>query len=143
MAIQTPPSTAAAAAPTHRLDQLSRDDIPLAGGKGANLGELTNAGFPVPSGFVVGAPAYAEFCDGGGLRARLAERLAGVDVDDTAALESAAIDARAMVEHEPVPARLEAAIRAAFAELAGGEAIAVAVRSSATSEDTALSLIHI
>ena len=137
MAIQTPPSTAAAAALIHRLDELSRDDIPFAGGKGANLGELTKAGFPVPSGFVVGAPAYAEFCDHGGLRARLAERLAGVDVDDTAALESAAVDARAMVEREPMPARLEAAVRAAFAELAGGEAIAVAVRSSATSEDTA------
>ena len=137
MAIQTPPSTAAAAALIHRLDELSRDDIPFAGGKGANLGELTKAGFPVPSGFVVGAPAYAEFCDHGGLRARLAERLAGVDVDDTAALESAAVDARAMVEREPMPARLEAAVRAAFAKLAGGEAIAVAVRSSATSEDTA------
>ncbi|HET9740413.1 MAG TPA: phosphoenolpyruvate synthase [Solirubrobacteraceae bacterium] len=137
MAIQTTPSNAAAAALIHRLDELSRDDIPFAGGKGANLGELTKAGFPVPPGFVVGAPAYAEFCDEGGLRARLAERLAGVDVDDTAALESAAVDARAMVECEPMPARLEAAIRDAFAELAGGEAIAVAVRSSATSEDTA------
>ena len=137
MAIQTPASTAAAVAPIHRVEELSREDIPFAGGKGANLGELTKAGFPVPSGFVVGAPAYAEFCDEGGLRARLAERLAGVHVDDTAALESAAADTRAMVEHEPVPTWLEAAIRAAVAQLAAGEAIAVAVRSSATSEDTA------
>ena len=68
MAIQTRPSTATGFALIRRLDELSRDDIPFAGGKGANLGELTNAGFPVPSGFVVGAPAYAAFCDEGGLR---------------------------------------------------------------------------
>ena len=37
--------------------ELSREDVPFAGGKGANLGELTSAGLPVPPGFVVGAPA--------------------------------------------------------------------------------------
>ena len=39
--------------------ELTRADIPYAGGKGANLGELTSAGLPVPPGFVVGAPAYS------------------------------------------------------------------------------------
>ena len=53
---------------------LSRADVPFAGGKGANLGELTRAGLPVPDGFVVGAPAYAAFCDESGLRARLRRR---------------------------------------------------------------------
>ena len=38
---------------------LGRDDLAYAGGKGANLGELTLAGLPVPDGFVLGAPAYA------------------------------------------------------------------------------------
>ena len=41
--------------------ELRRDDVDYAGGKGANLGELTAAGLPVPDGFVVGAPAYAAF----------------------------------------------------------------------------------
>ena len=52
--------------------ELSRDDVAFAGGKGANLGELTAAGLPVPPGFVVGAPAYAAFCDATGLRERIA-----------------------------------------------------------------------
>ena len=42
---------------------VGHDDIPFAGGKGANLGELTRAHLPVPPGFVVGAPAYAAFCE--------------------------------------------------------------------------------
>ena len=68
---------------------LSRDDVDYAGGKGANLGELTAAGLPVPAGFVVGAPAYAAYCAETGLRERLAEVLEGLDVEDTAALEAA------------------------------------------------------
>ena len=136
MAIETS-EPAAAVAPVRRIEELSHADIPYAGGKGANLGELTQAGFPVPPGFVIGAPAYAAFCEQGGLRARLSELLAGVDVDDTPALEAAAAEARAMVESEPVPGRLETAIRAAWAQLDAGDDIAVAVRSSATGEDTA------
>ena len=117
--------------------ELSRADVAYAGGKGANLGELTAAGLPVPPGFVVGAPAYAAFCDAGGLRARIEARLAGVDVEDTAALEGAAGEVRAEVEAEPLPDGLAAAIGDAYEELAGGDQrVAVAVRSSATAEDT-------
>ena len=87
--------------------ELSRADVAYAGGKGANLGELTAAGLPVPPGFVVGAPAYAEFCEAGGLRQRIMERLKDLDVDDTEALSAAAADVRAMVESEPIPAGVE------------------------------------
>ena len=117
--------------------ELSRDDVTYAGGKGANLGELTAAGVPVPPGFVVGAPAYAVFVDANGLRERLTARLDKIDVDDTAALEEAAAEARALVLAEAVPEPLEQAIREAYRELiADGESPAVAVRSSATGEDT-------
>jgi pyruvate, water dikinase len=116
---------------------LSREDVDYAGGKGANLGELTAAGFPVPPGFVVGAPAYAAFCDGGGLRERIERRLAAVDVEDTAALERASHEVRSEVEAEPLPQWLADAVREAHGRLAGDDAgIAVAVRSSATAEDT-------
>ncbi|MGA8745623.1 MAG: phosphoenolpyruvate synthase [Solirubrobacterales bacterium] len=119
------------------FERLSRADVDYAGGKGANLGELTGAGFPVPPGFVIGAPAYAAFCDSGGLRERIEQRLAEIDVDDTAALESAAIEVRAMVEKEPVPEWLSQAIREAYDRLAqADQQKAVAVRSSATAEDT-------
>jgi pyruvate,water dikinase len=106
------------------IDELSRDDTQYAGGKGANLGELTKGGFPVPPGFVVGAPAYAAFCEAGGLPSRLDELLRAVDVDNTEALDAAATEARAMVEREPVPPWIESAIRSAWTQLAGGEEIA-------------------
>lgn len=44
-----------------KFDEIDRDSIGLAGGKGANLGEMTKAGFPVPPGFVITADAYARF----------------------------------------------------------------------------------
>ncbi len=119
------------------IAELRRDDVAFAGGKGANLGELTAAGLPVPLGFVIGAPAYAAFIDRTGLRKRIEERLAGVDVDDAAALEAAAQDVRALIEAEPVLDGIAEAIRRSYEELAGGDAGApVAVRSSATAEDT-------
>jgi pyruvate,water dikinase len=118
--------------------ELSRGDVDYAGGKGANLGELTGAGVPVPPGFVVGAPAYGAFCDEGGLRERIEERLHSIDVEDTAALQAASADVREMVESERVPPELSSAIAAAYRELVGaGEDVPVAVRSSATAEDTA------
>ena len=95
--------TASATDAVRRFAQLSRADVGLAGGKGANLGELTRAGLPVPDGFVVCAPAYAAFCDGEGLRSRIEARLAPVDVDDTVALEQAAQEVRQLVEAEPIP----------------------------------------
>ncbi|HEX6026984.1 MAG TPA: phosphoenolpyruvate synthase [Solirubrobacter sp.] len=114
--------------------ELTRADVPFAGGKGANLGELTRAGLPVPPGFVVGAPAYAAFCDESGLRGRIAKALEDLDVDDTAALSAASAEVRELVAATPMPEWLSAAITAAYREL--GDDVAVAVRSSATAEDT-------
>lgn len=88
-ATASPPTTAA----IRQFSELSRADVPFAGGKGANLGELMAAGLPVPPGFVVGAPAYAAFVDQTGLRARIAEHLSGVDVDDACGGELRACDA--------------------------------------------------
>ncbi|HUB73975.1 MAG TPA: phosphoenolpyruvate synthase [Solirubrobacteraceae bacterium] len=125
--------------------RLRREDVAYAGGKGANLGELTAAGVPVPEGFVVGAPAYAAYCTQTGLRERLRTLLEGVDVEDTAALTAASAQARELFDRTPVPPQIAAAIAdayeqlasAASADVADGETeLAVAVRSSATAEDT-------
>jgi len=116
---------------------LRHADVAFAGGKGANLGELTAAGFPVPGGIVIGAPAYAAMCAAGGLRGRLEDLLAAVGDDDPAALEQAAATAREMVEQEPLPDGVEHALRAAIFATIGEDATPVAVRSSATAEDTA------
>lgn len=120
------------------FDRLRRNDVGRVGGKGANLGELTAAGLPVPPGFVISAPAYAAFCDGSGLRSRIAKRLADVDVEDTAQLDRAAGEIRSTIETEAMPEWLEDAICAAYRDLGGSDPHpAVAVRSSATAEDTA------
>ena len=114
---------------------LGRGDVWFAGGKGANLGELARAGFPVPPGFVIGAPIYAAFADAAGLRRQIAARLDSSDLGDATSLQEVAAELRATIEAAPLPDRIEAAIRAAYAELAEGDA-PVAVRSSATAEDT-------
>ena len=56
-------ATVPTTAPVRLFSELGREDVEYAGGKGANLGELTRAGLPVPAGFVIGAPAYAAFCE--------------------------------------------------------------------------------
>jgi pyruvate, water dikinase len=124
--------------PVRLFARLGRDDVAYAGGKGANLGELTSAGLPVPPGFVVGAPAYAAFCAETGLRERLAELLDGVNVEDTAALQAASIAARDLFNDTPIPEPLQREIRSSYEQLVGEDPQApVAVRSSATAEDTA------
>ncbi|HYM55030.1 MAG TPA: phosphoenolpyruvate synthase [Solirubrobacteraceae bacterium] len=130
--------TATSVAATRSFSELGSGDVAYAGGKGANLGELTAAGLPVPPGFVIGAPTYAAFCRESGVRDRLQEILATVDIEDGTALEAASAAARQAVLDAPMPPALREAIVAAYVELVGTDADApVAVRSSATAEDTA------
>ncbi len=96
------------------LDELTAADLPEAGGKGANLGELRRAGFPVPDGFVITTAAYA-----------LAAEAAGVAGESPGT-------ARVRLAASPVPAGIAAAVRDAYRALG---ASVVAVRSSATAED--------
>jgi pyruvate,water dikinase len=114
------------------FDSLGKDDVAVAGGKGANLGELLRAGIPVPPGFVVTAGCYRRFLETPGLRDGIAAALQGLDHRDHAALQLAARDAKARIEAAPLPDDVVAAVREAYARL-GAEA--VAVRSSATAED--------
>jgi len=119
------------------FDRLGRGDVAFAGGKGANLGELTAAGLPVPPGFVVGAAAYAAFCEDTGLRGRIAARLADLNVEDTEALQRASAAVRAEIEDEALPEWLAKRILGAYEDLVGEQLDApVAVRSSATAEDS-------
>jgi len=120
-----------------RFAELGKADVEYAGGKGANLGELTRAGLPVPDGFVIGAPAYRAFCDADALRSRITAELERLDVDDTAQLGVVSARVREMILSQPLPDWLESDIRDAYAQLSAGDPdLAVAVRSSATAEDT-------
>ena len=115
------------------FDDLSLADVSIAGGKGANLGELTRAGLPVPRGFVVGAPAYLDAMERGGVRRDLRVLEQETDVDDPAALEAAAEHLQELVEKAGLPEELRAEIAQAYEQLG---ARIVAVRSSATAEDS-------
>ncbi|MDR2997020.1 MAG: phosphoenolpyruvate synthase, partial [Microbacterium sp.] len=105
------------------LSELTAADIPIAGGKGANLGELVRAGFPVPDGFVVTTAAYDAFVAAAGMDAAL-ERLAA-DTDPAA-------EAAALFAASDLPTEITEQITAAYTALGEGP---VAVRSSATAED--------
>ena len=70
--------------------KLSKGDTAVAGGKGANLGEMARAGLPVPPGFVLTAAAYNAFIDAAGLQAEIDRQIAQVDVDSSASLDGAA-----------------------------------------------------
>jgi hypothetical protein len=113
---------------------LNRSSLPIAGGKAANLGELTRAGLPVPPGFCVTTEAYTLVAQGAGLEPLLVE-LAVTRADDTTRLAELATSAREKLLTAPVPALLSQAIAQAYQALGGSESVPVAVRSSATAED--------
>ena len=108
-------------------------DVGLVGGKGANLGELTTAELPVPPGFVVTAAAYVEAVSVSGARARLARLLGGLNADDPISLAETQRAAREEIMDTPIPAEVADAIENAYRTL--GHDVAVAVRSSGTTED--------
>jgi len=121
------------------FENLRMTDVEAVGGKNASLGEMISqlpAGVRVPTGFATTAYAFRQFLAHGGLAERINARLATLDTEDVRALAAAGAEIRAMVEAQPFPADLEAAIREAFAKLEGGDTSATfAVRSSATAED--------
>ncbi|RDV83230.1 phosphoenolpyruvate synthase [Ammonifex thiophilus] len=116
--------------------ELTKEDIPLVGGKGANLGELTRAGIPVPPGFCVTAEAYKHFIETTGLAPKIKEIIATTNVDNLEELMQNTERVRELIRSTPVPPEIEEEIISAYKELAaGGPEPAVAVRSSATAED--------
>src|SRR5947209_1379854 len=107
------------------------------GGKGANLAELTRAGFPVPPGFLITTDAYRAFVAANQISERILALARSVGPDDPPELERAAGEIRALFAGGRMPDDIAAAVDGAYRALAGGEppTLAVAVRSSATAED--------
>src|SRR3989344_6263854 len=68
------------------FSEVDKDDIPLVGGKGANLGEMIQSGFPVPDGFIVSSLAYKEFVKRNNLDQKIKHLLANVDFNDSDSL---------------------------------------------------------
>ena len=127
------------------FSDLGLADLDQVGGKNASLGEmvrnLTSAGVRVPDGFATTADAYRRFLTDAGLVEMINAELAVLDTDDVAQLAAVGRRIREAVTKHPLPAKLEADIRAAYAQLIGdsGDAsegeVSFAVRSSATAED--------
>ncbi|HXX59195.1 MAG TPA: phosphoenolpyruvate synthase [Dehalococcoidales bacterium] len=114
------------------FNEVTKKDIPLVGGKGANLGEMTAAGIPVPQGFIVTADAYSQFIKEAGLTDKIRSLLDPLDPNDSKQLQSISTKIKNIIVKAQMPADLDIAIRNAYKEMKGG---LVAVRSSATAED--------
>ena len=117
------------------------EDIPLVGGKNASLGEmyreLSPHGVKVPNGFAITGEAYRYLLDQAGAWPALHAALDGLDPTNVTDLAKRGARAREIIYSAPLPADLQTEILTAYAELRReyGEALSVAVRSSATAED--------
>jgi len=118
--------------------QLSKDDIPIAGGKGANLGELTNAGIPVPPGFVITAGTYQKFITETGIVDEINNMLASLDINNTPELQKVSEDIKNLIVTTDIPDDIQTAIIESYNKLCMDveiDDVVVAIRSSATAED--------
>ncbi|MBS7611387.1 phosphoenolpyruvate synthase [Candidatus Bathyarchaeota archaeon] len=122
------------------FEELGKEDVPLVGGKCANLGEMINAGIPVPPGFAVSAYAYKLFLE----ETNIAEEVYSIiketvkDPNDPKQYEEASAKIRSLIESTSIPSSIEKAIKESYKMLndrVGAVEAFVAVRSSATAED--------
>ena len=121
-----------------RFNEVGRNDIPIVGGKGANLGEMTQMGLDVPPGFCVTSSAYNYFIDYTNLNETVKVLLERLDVDNPDSLTLVSERLQAKLNESKIPEDLEAEIRdayRAFSKAVDLENPLVAVRSSATAED--------
>ncbi|MFB6361729.1 MAG: pyruvate, water dikinase [Halobacteriales archaeon] len=114
------------------LSDIRSGDLDSVGGKAASLGELTDAGLPVPAAFVVTTDTYRDFIEETGLGDDLRSAVE-VDPEDSAALANAHERATELILETPIPDELRSEALAAYDEF--GDDPFVAVRSSASAED--------
>jgi len=136
------------------FSELNKESGPIAGGKGANLGEIYSLDVPVPPGFVITAQAYDFFIKEADIDDKIKELLEGFDYEDTKQLQDKTKEVRKIIEGSKMPKEMEEDILEAYEHLGAAdfdvakgsaldilrnsaEPIFVAVRSSATTEDLA------
>lgn len=113
---------------------ISLSDIPRVGGKGASLGELCSAGIRVPDGFVVTTDAFTDFLDLLDTQHGIRQKISALDPEDHTQIDKVTAEIRKLVEHAPPPQELIDHLTEAYKVI--GDGTPVAVRSSATSEDS-------
>ena len=114
------------------FNEVTKKDVALVGGKGANLGEMINANIPVPPGFIVTADAYFDFLKQTKIIDKLRGLIEPLDVNDSKKLQETAAEVRQIILDAPMPKEIAEEIRKSYVEMGKG---LVAVRSSATAED--------
>ena len=119
------------------LKDIDLADLPQVGGKAANLGHLTGAGYRVPDGFCVKADAFDFHMRENGLRERMREILGSLDFDDLDSVEEGMAMVRELFESYEVPGPVERQLCEAYRHLVAGdsEGTLVAVRSSVGTRD--------
>ncbi len=124
------------------FSEISKTDIGIAGGKGANLGEMFQAGLPVPDGFIVGSESYFDFIRSTGVDKIIKSSEEGLNVEDELALNKVSDYIKSVIVGTAVSNDLRVDIVKAYNKLCGvdlipssSQEVLVAVRSSATAED--------
>jgi pyruvate,water dikinase len=123
------------------FQDINADEIDLVGGKGANLGEMARANFPVPPGYCVIAPAYQEIIEGAGLYPDIQKLLDRMDMADLADVSEKAAAIRELVYRQAIPETMMDEIVVGYRQLGREIGLGdtantpVAIRSSATAED--------
>ncbi|MBI5607140.1 MAG: phosphoenolpyruvate synthase, partial [Deltaproteobacteria bacterium] len=112
------------------FEEMTREDIQEAGGKAANLGELTQAGFNVPPGFCVLADSLHHHLEKNDLQPKINGIVAGFDYEDYAIIEGKTNEIRDLIISAPIPADLLRELTDSIDKLTGPDQVFVAVRSS-------------
>ncbi len=121
---------------TKTFKEIHKEDIPVAGGKGANLGEMTSAGMNIPGGFVITADAYRLFIHENGYEEDFKRILNEAGFDEQS-LTVASRKLRKLILNGTIPAPVRKELKQQYDALCDGSKIRVAIRSSATAEDLA------
>lgn len=118
------------------FSKIDKHDTTLVGGKGANLGEMTKVGLPVPPGFAITVAAYDAFLKENDLSERVFKTLININYSNNNELEAASHTIRGLILKARIPAEISKEIISSYKKLSGVFSHAlVAVRSSATAED--------
>ncbi|KAI8579715.1 hypothetical protein K450DRAFT_241128 [Umbelopsis ramanniana AG] len=115
------------------FNTINKASLPLVGGKGANLGEMLSAGFPVPNGMCISTVAYETFVANSAFMNDFFRDLQDLQVNDLAQVQELGKRIRDHLETEPIPDDIQQAIHEGWSNI--GEGKFYAVRSSATAED--------
>ena len=118
------------------FSQVDRENIAEVGGKGANLGEMTQAGFPVPPGFAITAYAYRHFIEENDLQKQIKSLIKSANFKRPQELQEASKKIRHLIERGTIPLDIKKETLARYSKMGSFLREArVAVRSSATAED--------